>query len=215
MVFGEARSRLYQVAGEDKQLEEYLLVPRAKHFMSPHISAMTLRVSTRFNTEGRGTHFYFHSTDAPVHFALHLDRNREEDMPLNSFHFTFDDVSMKSAFQRETGHPWCLQIPLIEDNSGKLAYQSHTLEIIEQVYMPFLEGEFALSENSTYSHGIQVFLDAFLDIMNGLYAVYNRGNLLGSATLIPAYNRAIEFLYSQRAIGGRHFIKLNNEGLKE
>lgn len=226
MVFGEFRGSIYEVAGKNKQLDEYLLFPRAKHFRSKVTSAITLRVSTKFNGPRScaklGTHFYFHSTALPVHFALHLDPGRQDDMPANSFHFTFDDVFMKNSFKEKTGLSWCMQVELDwNDKRSKdyLVYSSRTLDTIDDVYMPFL-----ISETSQHQHQLDVqtavnqvhlFLDAFLDIANGLVSVYTQENLLGQASLIPPFTRAIEFLYSRRSLANDHFIKLNNEGLKE
>ncbi len=73
MVFGESRSRMYEVGGTQKQLDEYLLCPRRRHFRAKAYKTITLRVSTIFdNLEGNGVHLYFHSVDLPFHFAIHL-----------------------------------------------------------------------------------------------------------------------------------------------
>jgi hypothetical protein len=226
MVFGEFRGRIYEVAGRNKQLDEYLLFPRARHFRSKVTSAVTLRASTRFNCTADsprscaklGTHFYFHSTELPVHFALHLDPGRQNDMPANSFHFTFDDVSMKNSFQENTGHSWCMQVRLDwNDNRSKdyLVYSHKTLDTIDDVYMPFLVSETPELDIQTAVMRVHLFLDAFLNIVNGLVSVYTQGNLLGQASLIPPFTKAIEFLYSRRSLVNDHFVKLNNEGLKE
>lgn len=223
MVFGEYRGREYEVGGRNKQLDEYLLVPRGKHFTSKFTSAVTLRVSTRFCVLPQlgpkmGTHFYFHSAELPVHFTLHLDPGRQHDVPANSFHFTFDDVSMKNSFQEKTGRPWCMQVRLEWNDirsQDYLVYGHKTLDIIDDVYMPFLISEKPELDVQTAVMRVHAFLDAFLDIANGLVSVYTQGNLLGQASLIPPFTKALEFLYSRRSIASDHFVKLNNEGLKE
>jgi hypothetical protein len=77
MVFGESRSRMYEVGGTQKQLDEYLLCARRKHFRSKAYKSISLRVSTVFdNVQDNGVHLYFHAADLPFHFAIHLGHTK-------------------------------------------------------------------------------------------------------------------------------------------
>jgi hypothetical protein len=342
MVFGEFRGRMFDVGGTRKRLDEYLLCPRRKHYYSKAYKTLTLRVSTLFdNNQDTGVHLYFHATELPFHFALHLGSKQEEPEPQegreqpengpegreqqqgreqaaavaasletdegwvypkrkskpnaeqakqanakqpnakqpnakqpnakqpnakqanasseeeewqkesdvgagaratgrNTFHFTFDNCSLKNWFQFETGHPWCLE-DVLEwhgDQRG-LCYKPGTLATITDVYLGYYhDSEIEPSSFAKMAKSLRDFTAEFLEIMRGLATIIGnspqlshsppaahptrvahppqvRSAMLEGASLIPPYTRALEFLYSMRSVGADHFVKINNEGIKQ